>query len=84
MKEQKCYYSLKPWTKVLLGIKNFDWFIWSVSWTQKRDVIDWIDDSWLASDMYADMGKKKCGKVIAKVAFCITDTPYNIKCGWLW
>jgi hypothetical protein len=25
--------------------------------------------------MYADMGKKKCGIVIAKVVFCITDTP---------
>jgi hypothetical protein len=43
----------------------------------KRDVID----VWLASEMYADMGKKKCGIVIAKVAFCITDTPTTLNVG---
>jgi hypothetical protein len=31
--------------------------------------------------MYADMGKKKCGIVIAKVAFCITDTPTTLNVG---
>ncbi len=71
----------KPWTKVLLEIKKFDWFIWSVSWTLKRDVIDWIDDSWWASEMYADMGKENCGIVIAKVAFCISDTPTTLNVG---
>ncbi len=57
--------------------KKLDWFIWSVSWTQKRDVID----VWLASEMYADMGKKKCGNVIAKVAFPITNTPMTLNVG---
>ncbi len=61
----------KPWIKVLLEIKKFDWSIWSVPWTLKRDVID----VWLASDMYADMGKKKCGIVVTKVAFCIIPPP---------
>jgi hypothetical protein len=28
--------------------------------------------------MYAAMGKKKCGIVIAKVVFCITDTPSTL------
>ncbi len=63
--------------KVLLEIKKFDGFIWSVPWTLKRDVID----VWLASEMYADMGKKKRGIVIAKVAFCITDTPTTLNVG---
>ncbi len=64
----------KPWIKVLLEIKKFDCCIWNVPWTQKRDVID----VWLASEMYADMGKKKCGIVIANVAFCIISLP------WVW
>ncbi len=69
----------KPRTKAGLKIRKFDGFIWSVSWTQKRDVIDWIDDSWLAFEMYADLGKKKCGIVIANVAFRIIPPPkaYN-------
>ncbi len=71
----------KPWKKLLLKNKKFDGFIWSVSWTQKRDVSDWIDDSWWASETYADMGKKKCGIVIAKVAFCINASSYDINVG---
>ncbi len=31
--------------------------------------------------MYADMGKKKCGTVITKVAFCITNTPTTLNVG---
>ncbi len=63
----------KPWIKVLLETRKFDECIRNVSLDLKRDVIDWIDDSWFASEMYADMGKKKCRIVIAKVAFCITN-----------
>ncbi len=71
----------KPWTKVLLEIPKFDWFIWSVSRTLKHDISDWTDDVWWASEMYADMGKKKCGIVIAKVAFPITNTPTTLNVG---
>ncbi len=67
----------KPWTKVLLEIPKFDWLYLNVPWTQKRDVID----VWLASEMYADIGKKKCGNVIAKVDFCINATSYDINMG---
>ncbi len=67
----------KTWTKALLEIKKFDCCIWNVPWTQKRDV----NDVWLASEMYADMGKKKCGIVIAKVAFPITNTPTTFNVG---
>ncbi len=31
--------------------------------------------------MYADMGKKKCGIVIANVTFCITNTPTTLNVG---
>jgi hypothetical protein len=31
--------------------------------------------------MYADMGKKKCRIVIAKVAFCMNATSYDINVG---
>ena len=31
--------------------------------------------------MYADMGKKECGIVIAKVVFCITNTPTTLNVG---
>ncbi len=68
----------KPWTKVLLQIRKFDWFIWSVSWTQKRDVIDWIDDLRFASELKADIGKKKCGIEVVKVAFCINPPPMTL------
>ncbi len=35
----------------------------------------------LLSAPNADMGKKKCGIVIAKVAFCITNTPTKLNVG---
>ncbi len=43
----------------------------------KRNV---IDVGW-ASEMYADMGKKKCRIVVAKVVFCITNTPTTLNVG---
>ncbi len=67
----------KLWIKLLLKNKKLDGFIWSVPWTLKRDVID----VWLASEMYADMGKKKWGIIIAKVDFCITNTPTILSVG---
>ncbi len=61
----------KPWTKVLLENQEIRWLYWNVSLDLKRDVID----VWLASEMYADMGKKKCRIVISEVAFCIISLP---------
>ncbi len=69
----------KPWTKAVLKIKKVDWFIWSVPWTLKRNVSNWIDGLWLG--LCRECIHKReiiCGIVIAKVAFCITNAPTKL------
>ncbi len=72
----------KLWIKLLLKIKKFDWFIWSVSWTLKRNVSDWIDDVWFAFFRECRYESEiKCGIAIANVTFCITNTPTTLNVG---
>ncbi len=36
----------------------------------------------LLSELIADIGENKCGTVLVKVVFLITNTPVTLKCGY--
>ncbi len=36
----------------------------------------------LLSELNADIGENKCGKVMVKRVFLITNTPMTLKCGY--